>query len=129
MTDATPVPPSNPQPSAQPTPPPGARVDAPPGVDFPGKTLGIVGLVLSIVSGLIGLIISIVANSQSKAAGYTNTPAKIGIIIGIVVTVLAVIITIVAIAIAVTLGINVAEQCAELGPGKHVVDGVTFTCG
>jgi hypothetical protein len=103
MSEATPAP------APVPTPTPGARVAAPPGADFPGKTLGIVGLVLAFISGFIGLIISIVANSQSKAAGYTNTPAKIGIIVGIVVTVLAVIITIVAIAIFA----SIAAQCAN----------------
>ena len=50
--------------------------------DYPGKTLGIVGLVLAILIPLIGLIISIIAKSQSKKAGRDNTPAKIGVIIG-----------------------------------------------
>jgi uncharacterized membrane-anchored protein len=61
-------------------------VAAPPGTDYPGKTLGIVGLVLSIVvGGIVGIIVSAIALSQSKAAGYKNTPAKAGIIIGIIV--------------------------------------------
>jgi hypothetical protein len=94
-------------------------------VDFPGKTLGIVGLILSIVSSIVGLIISIVANNQSKAAGYTNTPAKIGIVVGAILTVIGVIIGIVA---GVVLG-GVAAQCADLGPGVHEVNGVTYTCG
>ena len=124
MSEATPPPAS-----AAPPPAPGARVDAPPGVDYPGKTLGIVGLVLAFLSAVIGLIISVVANNQSKAAGYTNTPAKIGIIVGIIMTVIGVIIGIVAIIIAVTVAMNVAAQCADLGPGVHVLDGVTYTCG
>ncbi|WP_394940913.1 hypothetical protein [Psychromicrobium sp. YIM B11713] len=77
------------QPPSYPTPngsyPPAA------GADFPGKTLGIVGLVCSIVFGIVGLIISIIANNQSKTAGFKNTPAFIGIIIGIIVTVLGII--------------------------------------
>ena len=93
-------------------------------MDYPGKTLGIVGLVLAFVSAIVGLIISIVANNQSKAAGYTNTPAKIGIIVGIIVTVIAVIIIIVA----AVLVAGVAAQCAGLGPGVHEVDGMTYTC-
>ena len=80
MTDSTPAP-AAPTPSGTPAP-------APAGVDFPGKTLGIVGLVLAILVPLVGLIISVVANNQSKAAGYTNQIAKIGIIVGIVLTVL-----------------------------------------
>ena len=119
MSEATPAP------APPPAPTPGARVAPPPGVDYPGKTLGIVGLVLAFISAIIGLIISIVANNQSKAAGYTNTPAKIGIIVGIIMTVIAVIIVIVAV---VVLG-GVAAQCAGLGPGVHEVDGVTYTCG
>lgn len=71
-----------------------------PGTDYPGKTLGIVGLVLAIVFNLIGLIISIVALQQSKAAGFKNTPAKIGIIVGAVLFVLGIIISIISFAAA-----------------------------
>ncbi|HEY5785073.1 MAG TPA: hypothetical protein VIT65_09875, partial [Microlunatus sp.] len=41
----------------------------------PGKTLGIIGLVLSFFTAIIGLIISIVALRKSKKAGFKNTPA------------------------------------------------------
>lgn len=59
---------------------------APAGTDYPGKTLGIVGLVLAIVAGgIIGIIVSAIALNQSKAAGFKNTPAKAGLIVGIVV--------------------------------------------
>lgn len=125
MTEATPVPP----PASQPAPSPGARMAAPPGVDYPGKTLGIVGLVLVFVTVVIGLVISIVANSQSKAAGYTNTPAKVGIILGIVFLVLGLIVGIVAIVIGINTAAAVVEACQELGEGVHEVDGVTYTCG
>ena len=67
-----------------------------PGTDYPGKTLGIVGLVLAIIFSLVGLIISIVALQQSKAAGYTNTPAKIGIIVGAILFVLGIIVSIIS---------------------------------
>ncbi len=50
--------------------------------DYPGKTLGIVGLVLVFFTGIVGLILSHVAFAQSKAAGFPNTPAKVGIILG-----------------------------------------------
>lgn len=68
-----------------------------PGTDYPGKTLGIVGLVLAIVFNLVGLIISIIANQQSKAAGYKNTPAKIGIIVGAILLVLGIIVSIISV--------------------------------
>ena len=74
--------------------PSSAPAQAPAGTDFPGKTLGIVGLVLAIFFNLIGLIISAVALSQSKKAGYKNTPALVGIIIGAVLIVLGIIISI-----------------------------------
>ena len=90
----------------------------------PGRTLGIVGLVLSFFTAIIGLIISIVALRKSKKAGFKNTPALIGIIVGILSTVVAIIIAIVSI-IAVT---AVLSQCAQLGPGVHEVNGTTFTC-
>ncbi len=53
-----------------------------PGQDYPGKTLGIVGLIVAIFASLIGLIISAIALNQSKKAGYKNTPALAGVIVG-----------------------------------------------
>lgn len=70
----------------------------PPGTDYPGKTLGIVGLIVAIFANLIGLIISAIALNQSKKAGYKNTPALIGVIVGSVLLVLGIIITIVVVA-------------------------------
>jgi hypothetical protein len=61
------------------------------GEDYPGRMLGIVGLVVAIVASLIGLVISAVAFSQSKKAGYKNTPALIGMIVGGVFFVLTVV--------------------------------------
>jgi hypothetical protein len=69
-----------------------------PGVDYPGKTLGVVGLVVAIFFNVIGLIISAIAFNQSKKAGYKNTPALVGIIIGAVLFALGLILTIIAIA-------------------------------
>lgn len=68
-----------------------------PGTDFPGKTLGIVGLILAIFFNLIGLIISAVALNQSKTAGFKNGPAKAGIIVGAILLGLGIIITIISI--------------------------------
>lgn len=62
--------------------------------DYPGKTLGIVGLILAIVTPLIGLIVSLIAQSQSKKAGYPNSLAKWGVIIGAILTVLGIIVSI-----------------------------------
>ena len=68
--------------------------------DYPGKTLGIVGLVLAILVPLVGLIISVVANNQSKAAGYPNQLAKIGIIVGAILTALGAIWIVISIVIS-----------------------------
>ena len=96
-----------------------------PAAEDPGKTLGIVGLILSFFTALIGLIVSAVALNKSKKAGFKNTPALIGVIIGAIGTVFAVIAISLAIAGAVALG----QKCAELGPGVHQEGGVTITCG
>jgi hypothetical protein len=90
----------------------------------PGRTLGIVGLVLSFLAAAVGLVVSIVALRKSKRAGFKNGFALAGIVVGGVVTVLWV----VGIAVGgIALG-GVAAKCAELGPGTHTVDGVTYTC-
>jgi uncharacterized membrane protein YbaN (DUF454 family) len=73
--------------------------------DFPGKTLGIVGLVLAILAPLIGIIVSAVALNQSKKAGYENKLAKIGLIVGIVLTVVYVVLYIVVFAAAFSTGV------------------------
>lgn len=58
----------------------------------PGKTLGIVALIVTFFFSVVGLILGIVARNQSKAAGVENTPAKVAIILGIIFTVLYVLI-------------------------------------
>jgi hypothetical protein len=66
----------------------------------PGKTLGVVALILAILPfQLIGLILGIVANGQSKAVGVTNGPAKAAIIVSIILMVLGLIITIATVAV------------------------------
>ncbi len=111
---------------SQPTPnqQPGTYYQQPGGED-PGKTLGIVGLILSFFTALIGLIISAVALNKSKKAGFKNTPALVGIIIGALGTIGVIIAIIVSV---VVLG-AAATKCAELGPGIHQEGGVTITCG
>jgi hypothetical protein len=100
----------------------------------PGKTLGIVGLVLSIASFFIipfvgsiaGIIVSAIARSQSKKAGIQkNAPALWGLILGII----SLVLSIIGIIIFVVVIGAVIAQCAELGPGVSEVNGVTYTCG
>lgn len=67
-------------------PPPGAT-----GED-PGRTMGIVGLILAIFCNLIGLVVSIIAYNRSKNAGYKNNIALAGIIVGAVLLVVSLIV-------------------------------------
>lgn len=76
-------------------------------VEDPGKTLGIVGLVLAFVAPLIGLIISIIARNQSKNAGFENKLAKYGIIASIIIMVLIVVIYVIVIIAALASGSTV----------------------
>ncbi|MDN5669308.1 MAG: DUF4190 domain-containing protein [Renibacterium salmoninarum] len=100
-----PVPPNQPQPGvpqypAQPDPNAAANYNYPSpagnyppaaGGDYPGKTLGIVGLVFAFVFPLAGWIISAIAGKQSKAVGMPNTPAKVGLILSIIFTIIGVV--------------------------------------
>jgi H+/Cl- antiporter ClcA len=73
--------------------PPGAYPSgpAPQAGPLPGKTLGIVGLVLAIFCSLIGAIVSFIAYRQSAAAGWKNNVALAGIIVGVVLFVLSIV--------------------------------------
>lgn len=99
------------------------------GGEDPGKTLGIVGLVLAFVFSLAGLIVSIIARNRSKAAGYSNGVATAGIIISIVLLVVSIVSSIFLVAGLMTLSAGVNEQiCDTLGTGEHVIEGQTYTC-
>jgi hypothetical protein len=65
---------------------------AAPAGPLPGKTLGIVGLVLAIFCSLIGAVVSFIAYRQSAAAGWKNNVALAGIIVGLVLFVLGLVI-------------------------------------
>lgn len=93
----------------------------------PGKTMGIVGLVLSFLGclSIVGLILSIVAFNKSKKAGYKNGVALAGIIVGAIMLVISIVVGII---IGVTTS-AIVEKCAELGPGTHYENGIEYTCG
>lgn len=79
----------------------GAQYGAP--AEDPGKTLGIIGLVLCFVFSIAGLVVSIIAKKKSEAAGFTNTPAKVGVILGWIFTILGIIGLIIYVILIVTL--------------------------
>lgn len=99
---------------------------AAPAAANPGKTLGIVALVLSILPfQLVGIILGFVALSQSKKVGQKNGFAVAAIIVGFALMALAIIIWVVAFAGTFAF---IGGACAELGSGVWEVNGVTYTC-
>jgi hypothetical protein len=107
------------------TPPPAAAPA--PAADVPGKTLGIVALVLAFLAAPIGAILGFVAKAQSKPAGFKNTPATAAIIIGIILTVLWIVIVVGSVIAGAAL---VSSACAGLEPGVYDTgNGGTITCG
>lgn len=113
---------------AQPGQPVQPGPPAQPAGTFPGKGLGIAGLVFAFLVPLVGLILSLIAKSQSKKAGAKNTPAKVGVVVSSVLLALSIVIAIVSVVIFANLAAQLAEACATLGPGVHQVDAVTYTC-
>ncbi|WP_052367237.1 DUF4190 domain-containing protein [Paraoerskovia marina] len=94
----------------------------------PGKTMGIVGLVLAFFMPIVGLVLSIVAFVQSKKAGFSNGPALAGIILGAIFTILA---TIALILIFTVMGGVVdlyIENCIDGSGGTFVYEGEEFAC-
>ncbi|MCS5714119.1 septum formation family protein [Herbiconiux sp. CPCC 205716] len=123
---STPPPPGQPPyggPQGQPPSPYGAPQGQPPyygppqSTDFPGRTLGIVGLILSFFTAVVGLIISAIALSQSKKAGYKNGPALAGVIVGSVLSGLAVIVIVFSIIVSVTTSLAVIGVAAGAAGG------------
>ncbi len=104
----TPTPPEVPPVPEQPfvpTPP------APNSAEDPGKVMAIVGIVLAFVFALAGLIVSIIANKKSKAAGFHNSLASVGIILNVVFLVLQLLVgTIFVVAIIASVQQNAAQQ-------------------
>ncbi|RJT95230.1 DUF4190 domain-containing protein [Arthrobacter frigidicola] len=93
----------------------------------PGRTLGIVGLILAVVVAPVGLILSIVALVKSKKAGMGNGLAVAGIIVGALFTILLVLAILLLVAAAPFIG-EVAEFCEQAGPGLHEFRGQEVQC-
>jgi hypothetical protein len=93
----------------------------------PGKTMGIVGLVLSFLGclSIVGIILSIVALSKSRKAGYSNGVAVAGIVVGAVVLIGSIVVGVVLWQGAQAL----VEACEGLPSGATTeIEGVPFTC-
>jgi heme/copper-type cytochrome/quinol oxidase subunit 2 len=132
---------TTPPPAYNTTPPPGqpayssappAPYGAPATQPVPGRTLGIVALIVAIFFNVIGLILGIVALVQSRRAGHKNGFAVAAIIVGAVLTVLGIIIAILAFtAFAASAGLagEVYEACQAVDfTGTVTVQGLTVDC-
>ncbi|MBX9718828.1 MAG: DUF4190 domain-containing protein [Microbacteriaceae bacterium] len=109
--------------------PPPAYSAAPAAPINPGKTMGIIALVLSILPfQLIGIILGFVALGQSKKAGQKNGFALAAIIIGFIGLVLFLIFIVAGGALFGSLFGGLTQVCSELGSGVWEIDGVTYTC-
>ncbi|MGB4777294.1 DUF4190 domain-containing protein [Microbacterium sp.] len=104
---------------------------APSNGSYPGKTLGIVALIVAIFANLIGLILGIVALVQSKKAGYKNGFAVAAIIVGSVLFVIGLIIGIMLLVWLTTQGADLVNQvnaCLDDPTGSVVYNGITMSC-
>lgn len=92
--------------------------------DYPGKKLGILGLIMSCVIGAVGLVISSIALVVSLRARHRNAPALAGVIIGFLTTTALVL----GIAYFASFWEGSVGPCAELGPGVHREGLITYSC-
>lgn len=100
-----------------------------PPVENPGRTLGIVGLVCSIIwpISIVGLVISIIAMVKSRKAGMGNGFALAGIIIGVI-GVITGIIAIIGLIALIPFSQEVIEFCQTAGPGPQEFQGQEIDC-
>lgn len=92
-----------------------------------GNGMAIAGLILAFLPllNVAGLVLSIIGR---KAARRENRSAVIGTV-GIVVSCLSIVFNLIMVIIAIVVLSYTVAQCGDLGPGTHLVDGVTYTCG
>jgi hypothetical protein len=89
----------------------------------PGKTLGIVALIVAFFFSLLGIILGFVARSQSSKAGVKNGPATAAIVLGFIFIAIQIVLIIV-------LPATLFSACNGLEPGTYTLDnGATLTCG
>jgi len=95
----------------------------------PGKTLGIVALILAIFLNIVGTIVGIVALVQSKKAGFKNGPALAAIIVGAVLFVVILIIIIVTVVFVGGAATELLELCQGVPSGETVIfQGTEVAC-
>jgi len=121
--------PSQPAPvTPQPAPSTAQQTNATTPLEDPGKTTGVIALILAFFMPLLALIIGIIARSTSKKAGFKNTPAFVAIILSSVFMALAVIGLLLVIVFGATAISQLKEKCKDLGPGVHYEGNTVITC-
>jgi len=113
------MPPASPAPYLPPSTPSG---------DYPGKTMGLVALILAIFFNIIGGIVGIVALRTSKRAGAKNPLAVAAIIVGFALFVILSIIGIVGGIAFFTLTNELLQQCTGLSGREIVIEGTSIVC-
>lgn len=93
--------------------------------DYPGKRLGVLGLIFALTVAVVGIVVSLVAVIRSARAGHRNIPALAGLVIGVLGTV----VFFLAFWFIVQFFSGDIGPCAELGPGTHDEGLVTYECG
>ena len=78
--------------------------------------LGIITMGISVIAGIVGFILGLIASSKSKAAGFKNTNATLGIILSIAAIALFVVSIILAIVLFAT-GLGLGFFAVFLGEG------------
>jgi cation transporter-like permease len=96
----------------------------------PGKTFGIVALIVSIFASLIGGILGIVAYSKSKKAGFKNKFALAAIIVGFTLFVIQAIVGVLIAVAAIGIAADPASVlCEGQAPGTYeTTTGEMITC-
>ncbi|MCU1546415.1 MAG: hypothetical protein JWP30_1515 [Homoserinimonas sp.] len=94
-----------------------------PAGEDPGRTLGIVGLILAFFFNIVGLIVSIIALNKSRKAGHKNGPAVAGIIVGIVMLILFLIAAVLIATLAQAGFEAINDMCTGFDAGTYEVQG------
>jgi len=99
-----------------------------PGGDYPGKTMGLVGLILAIFFNIVGAIVGIVALRRSKRAGAKNPLAVAAIIVGFALFVILAIIGIFAGIALTAFTTELLQQCDGLSGQEIIIEGTPVVC-
>lgn len=93
-------------------------------VSDPGEVYGIMSIVMIFVLTPVGIILGYMGKKRSRAAGHSGTLSQVGLVLSIIATLLWVAI----IALAIYAYTSEYQQCQDLGPGTHEINGYEVDC-